>query len=262
MQRAVLTGACIVLLAVLAFSAGCTSFPSTGNATAATITTVPVETPALPQPAASPAPAIPATAATIVPTGTTTVIIPVPTATFVHTTYDATGDPRIIILQFEKDYFRAELPDCGMRASFPEVAADPEYGILAPNTKLTAYSEDQIVDFLRANKKPLVTEFRGDPYITEYIDPNTLGGVNCTGVAAAPTWNFVLINATIMPRNARPSEYAIGFDIRSRGRVVAQLRADRTLTLDQPEIFALFVPVKTSEMEFFDGVAMVFAKKR
>jgi len=148
-----------------------------------------------------------------------------------------------------------------MRAAFPGAAADPEYGISGRNGKLVAYTEDQMRTFLAANAITTVNEIQVDPNLTNYIDPNTLGGAACSGTVSTPTWNFVLINATIMGRNARPSEYAIGFNVRSRGNVVAQIRADRNMTLDQPAFFALYVPLKTDETDLFDGVEMVFRKK-
>jgi hypothetical protein len=192
----------------------------------------------------------------------TAAVTPVPTATWIPKTFGATGDPKIVVLEFQKEYFQANLPDCGMRAAFPGVATDPGYGIAAPNRKLTAYSEDQMVDFLKANAKPNAVDFKADRYISHYIEPDTLGGAGCAGVAASPTWNFVLINATLMGRNARPAEYAIGFDIRSKGNVVAEIRADRRMTLDEPAVFALYVPLKTTETELFDSVELVFARQQ
>ncbi len=106
-----------------------------------------------------------------------------------------------------------------------------------------------------------VTTVNAGRWITDYIEPATLGGAACSGTVSTPTWNFVLINATIMGRNALPAEYAIGFNVRSKGVVVAQIQKDRTLTLDTPAIFALYVPLKTTEVERFDSVEMVFARK-
>jgi hypothetical protein len=260
----------ILLLVALLLSAGCLSGSGDDRSPFTTATAAPAATMqsaavlvTLPSPTLPPAETAAAeTPELSKPSTVTTTAAPVPAPTRVEKVYDATGDPRIIILQFEKSYFNHDLPDCGMRQSFPEAAADPEYGLISPAPRLVAYSEKQMVDFLRANAKPYATEFRADPFITRYIEPDSLGGTPCAGAIASPTWNFVLINATIMGRNARPAEYAIGFDVRSKGKVIAQVRADRNMTLDTPEIFALFVPVRTDETALFDSVELVFAKKK
>jgi hypothetical protein len=252
----------ILLLGMLILSAGCSSVSPPPGTAGTTTTLGPVASPTSAGQATFPVatPATTETPAIITPaTGQTPALSLTPT--WVYPTYDATGDPRIIVLEFRKEYFNADLPDCGMRASFPEAAADPAYGISGRNGKLVAYTEDQMRVFLRENAIKTTNEIRADRFITDYIDPATLGGPACSGTVSTPTWNFVLINATIMGRNARQSGYAIGFNVRSKGNVVAQIRADRNLTLDEPAIFALYVPLKTTETELFDGVEMVFARQ-
>jgi len=252
----------ILLLGMLIFSAGCSSISSPGSTATTTTPPVPVaatETAVQVTPkAAIPVTAETAAIITLTPGHTPTVSL---TPTRVYPTYGATGDPRIIVLEFRKEYFNADLPDCGMRASFPEVAADPDYGISGRNGKLIAYTEEQVQDFLQANAVRNITEVRAGSTITDYIEPATLGGPACSGTVSTPAWNFVLVNATIMGRNARPSGYAIGFNVRSKGTVVTQIRADRNLTLDEPAFFALYVPLKTTETDLFDGVEMVFARQ-
>ncbi|HEX3002369.1 MAG TPA: hypothetical protein VHN82_08405, partial [Methanoregula sp.] len=230
---------CLLLVAVLVFSAGCTS-PSPSDILAPAPSTLIPDTPAPQIPATTPPSPLPTTLADTMVT-TMATVTPVQTATWIPKTYDVTGNPRIILLEFRKEYFKSNLPDCGMRAAFPGAAADPGYGISRPNHNLTAYSEAQILDFLKANAKPNAVDIIVEPNISRAIEPDVLGGARCAGAVASPTWNFVLINATIMGRNARPAEYAIGFDVRSKGNVVAEIRADRNLTLDQPAIFTLYV---------------------
>lgn len=255
----------ILLLTLLILSAGCSSVSPSGSNGGTIPTLAPVATTA----AMAAAGQVEPTVVNPIPTEPAAIITPAtahtpaqsPTPTRVYPTYGATGDPRIIVLEFRKEYFNADLPDCGMRASFPEAAADPAYGISGRNGKLVAFTEDQMRDFLMTNAVKTVQEIRADRFITNYIDPATLGGPACSGTVSTPTWNFVMINATIMGRNARPSEYAIGFNVRSKGNVVAQIRADRNLSLDEPAFFALYVPLKTEETELFDSVEMVFARK-
>ena len=255
----------ILLLTLLIISAGCSSVSPSGSTVGTKPTTAPfATTPAMAEAGQVAPPVItllPAETATIITSATTQTPAQSTTQTRVYPTYGATGDPRIIILEFRKEYFNADLPDCGMRASFPEAAADPDYGISGRNGKLVAFTEDQMRDFLMANAVKTVQEIRADRFITNYLDPATLGGPACSGTVSTPTWNFVLINATIMGRNARPSEYAIGFNVRSKGNVVAQIRADRNLSLDEPAFFALYVPLKTEETDLLDSVEMVFARK-
>lgn len=262
MRRSVIRIVGMLLLGMLILSAGCTSVSPTARTADANTTPRPVAA----MTATGDTTLTVATPATIEESPTITPAtqqtpIPLLTPTRVYPTYGATGDPRIIVLEFRKEYFNADLPDCGMRASFPEAAADPAYGISGRNGKLVAYTEDQMQEFLRANAVKTTNEIQADRFITDYIDPATLGGPACAGTVSTPTWNFVLINATIMGRNARPSGYAIGFNVRSKGNVVAQIRADRNLTLDKPALFALYVPLKTTETELFDGVEMVFARQ-
>ena len=256
---------CIVMVSALVFCAGCSSFGGTQDTPVVTHPVSLDQTPETPVPAASPpAVTIPAEMVVRANTSTTSAAVPVPTTTGIQksSALDAADDPYVAVLEFEKNYFLATIPDCGMRAAFPEVAGKAGYGLDKQAPELVALSEEQMLDFLKANARPYVTDFQVDRYIDNYIDPNTLGGVRCAGVPATPAWNFILINANIVPRNARPASYDIGINVRSKGTVAAQLKTEKTLTLDQPVIFTLYVPMKTTEMDSFDSIEMVFAKKR
>ncbi|MDD1694735.1 MAG: hypothetical protein LUQ71_08425 [Methanoregula sp.] len=265
MKAYLLVFVCIVLISGLVFCAGCTSSTSMGNATVITPAPSRIETQSVTLPVTSlPGVPVPAPSTTTVPADTPPEVTPVPTTTWIQksSVTDAADDPQIVVLQFSKEYFSSDLPDCGMRMAFPQVATDPGYGILEPERTLTAFTRDQVLAFLAANARQYASDPQEvDPYISNYIDPNTLGGANCTGTAATPTWNFVRIDATIMPRNARPADYDIGISVRSKGKVAAQIKLNRTLTLDQPVIYELYVPVKTSETDLFDSIEMVFYKK-
>jgi len=256
---------CIVLLIAFVLGAGCST------------STAPEDTPGLTQPATPPgtpvasAPAaLPATPFVTVPADTTAEAVRLPdtppapvkiTWTPAVPSRGAVNDPQVVELTFTKNYFRSTIPDCGMRVAFPQVASNTDYGIRSASPTLTAFSEDQILLFLKTYALPYSTEdLRADPYLDHHIDPNAIGGARCSGVPVTPTWNFVLINATIMPRNARPADYAIGINVRSHGTVAGQLNLNRTLVLDQPVVYGLFVPLKSNEMDSFDSVAMVFSK--
>lgn len=243
-------------------SAGCLSGSGEGRTPLTTATVTPVATQSAAVLVTLPSPTLPpAETAAAITAGPENTSVATPAATWVVPTYGGAGDPRIIILQFQKEYFNADLPDCGMKRYFPEAAGNPGYGIASRQGTLVAYSEEEIRGFLESIAVTNVTTVEAGQRITDYIEPATLGGPACSGIVSTPTWNFVLINATIMGRNARPAEYAIGFNVRSKGIVVAQIRSDRTLMLDTPSVFALYVPLKTLEMERFDSVEMVFARK-
>ncbi|OPY48224.1 MAG: hypothetical protein A4E42_00150 [Methanoregulaceae archaeon PtaU1.Bin222] len=253
----------ILLLVPILLSAGCLSGSSEGRAPVTTATTGPAAITqfatvlvTLPTPTLPPAETVAATTGGPNVSSTTA-----PAATWVVPTYGAAGDPRIIVLNFQKEYFNADLPDCGMRKFFPEAAMDPNYGIAGRQGTLVAYSEEQIRRFLESTAVTNVTTVDAGRRITDYIEPATLGGPACYGTVSTPTWNFILINATIMGRNALPADFAIGFNVRSKGVVVAQIRADRNLTFDTPAFFTLYVPLKTTEMERFDSVEMIFVRK-
>jgi hypothetical protein len=240
------TGFCILVVSLLLFSmvsTGCTSpaSPAVTPVAPRPTTRMGTETPALPAalPAAPPAPAA-AAATTIAPAP------PSPAATR-GTEYfseaDVPDNPWTENLEFTRSYYPFTIPDCAMRTVFPEVAQDPGYGIRQPVPELTALSPERM-----------------DAFLQTYPDGyNSLAG--CAAAPIGPGWNFVKIEGTIMPRNARPAEYDIGINVRSRGRVIAQFRMNETLTLEQPFSFERYVPLRSDEMELFDSIELVFSRK-
>lgn len=254
----------VLLLVPILLSAGCLSGSGEGGASVTTATTAPAATTQSATVLVTlPAPTLPpAETAAITTAGPEVSSTPAPAATWIVPTYGTTGDPRILVLNFQKEYFNADLPDCGMRKFFPEAAGNPAYGIVGRHRTLVAYPEEDIRRFIETNAVTNVTTVKAGRWITDYLEPATLGGPACSGTVSTPTWNFVLINATVIGRNALPAEYAIGFNVRSKGVVVAQIRADRNLSLDKTELFAFYVPLKTAETELFDSVEMVFVRKR
>jgi len=257
---------CIGLVILFVLGVGCSTTPAPKNILGLTQMATPLTTPV-----ANPEIVLPATAPVTEPSDTTIapVRLPATTPTTVKTTWTpavplsvAANDPQVVELTFTKNYFRSTIPDCGMRVAFPQVAGNADYGLRSSTPTLTAFSEDQILVFLKTYAIPYSTEdLRVDPYLNHHIDPNAIGGVRCAGVPVSPTWNFILINATIVPRNARPADYAVGITVRSHGIVNGQLNLNQTLVLDQPVVYGLFVPLKTEEMDSFDSIAMVFSKR-
>lgn len=256
---------CIILVCGLVFCAGCMSSRSPDSTIAATLPTTLIETPVAPiATTAPPASLVSTPAGAASPTPGERPTLPVATTTWIQepSVEEKATDPQILVLAFVRNYFKSDLPDCGMKASFPQVANEAGYGILQPVPRLTLLSEGQVLAFLEANAKPNVVVDGITPYVDQVIDPYMLGGSRCAGVPISPTWNVILINATLMPRNARPADYDIGINVRSQGRVVEQLRLNQTLIIDQPVIFAWFVPMKTEEMALFDSIELVFHKKK
>lgn len=250
----------LVLAAVLVFSSGCTA-PASPEKTPA-VTPAPTPVSAQPSVQTSPVP-IPATTRPVVVATTAPAAAPAPAATWIPRSSEAASvdNPHTVFLDFTKSYFRVTIPDCGMKAVFPAAAGDPRYGLQQASPRLVMFTDNDILAFITANPKPNAGNFEVSPYLDHYVDTNTLGGERCAGVTASPTWNFVLINATLMPRNARPAVYDIGINVRSHGKVVEQLRFSETFVLDQPVVIARYVPMKTTEMDDFEGIELVYAKK-
>ncbi|HII98492.1 MAG TPA: hypothetical protein HA272_04350 [Methanoregula sp.] len=254
---------CIMLAASFLFCAGCIApqepgssvvpggQPATETTTAASPSPSP---PASPVPGESPLSQVPSYYPTVSPQPVAT------TPTWIPKSYgrDAAGDPQIVLLTFVKEYFIFDIPNCAMREVFPEAAGDPAYGIRQPVPKLVMVPDHEISAFIRAN----AGEYASDPNPYLHVDPNTIGGTACSGGALGnPKWNFVRINATLMPRNARPGEYDIGINIRSRGIIIEQLRLNRSFAIDRPVIIAGYVPLRLDETDAFDTIDLTFAKR-
>ena len=170
---------------------------------------------------------------------------------------DSGSDPYIDRLRFVKEYLVFDTPDCGMQSAFPAIAGDRPYGIRQPVPRLILLTDDDILSFIRAN----AGAYADDPNNEFHVDPNAIGGPACSGLPVNPKWNVILINATVIPRNARPGEYDIGFNVRSKGVVVEQMRMNATFVLDEPVIISRWVPLRLDEMDDFESIEMVFMRK-
>lgn len=246
----------LILLTLIAF-AGCTSAPQPGIPATPAPATVAITTP-------SPAVSLTATPEPTVNATQTPVPTTIPqvsaTTTWIPKTYgrDAMSDPRIISLTFVKEAFGYEVPNCGMQSAFPAIAGDPAYGIYQPQPRLAMISEDEMREFILAN---VDDRHMTDPNPERYVNANLAGGAACSGVIANPTWSFVQLNATLMPRNARPGMYDIGINVRSKGEIIEQIRLNRSFELDKAVIIAGYVPLHSAETDAFDSVEMVFARQ-
>jgi len=229
--------------------AGCSSppagVPAAPSPTARIGTQTSVSPAALPTAPPVPPAAVPSAAVT--PSGTMPAAVAYPVTTPDSGYYSAANvnvpdNPWMQDLEFTRSYYPFNVPDCTMRAILPEAAQDPGYGIRQPVPKLIDLSPGQM-----------------DAFLQKY--DNLTAGTGCTDASMTPGWNFVKIEGTIVPRNARPSAYDMGIVVWSRGRVIAQFSSAETLTLEQPFTFQRYVPLRTSEMDLFDTIGLVFYKK-
>lgn len=247
---------CVCLL----LCAGCTSPASPPAVTPPAGT--PAATPAL-SPATTPATPVPSPATPLQPSPVTTIPVTAAiaaTPTWIEKAYgrDALDNPQILLLTFKKQPLIFNIPDCGMRAEFPEAAADPAYGIRSRNSRLLMESSGRVDAFIASYAEP--TRYIDiDPQLN--VDPAKIGGPACNGVIATPEWNFVRVNATFVARNARPSVYDIGLNIKSHGDVIEQIPMNMTLELDKTVSFVGYIPLRVDQMEAFDNVELVFFRR-
>jgi hypothetical protein len=252
----------IVLLAGMIFCGGCSSKTVPEAAPAITPQAAPTGTAAAEiTRTAVPLSLLPAPAVTgvqnisLAPSETPVAV----TTTWIEKTYgkDAMENPQIVLLNSVKGAKIYDIPDCGMRVAFPQAAGDPAYGIRQTVPKLILLTPEEMDTF----ETTYSTHPGRYPDTEKYIDPNAIGGAPCAGVPADPRWNFVRINATLIPRNARPQEYDIGINVRSHGVVIEQLQMNQTFVIEQPVIFVRYIPLKIEEMDVFDSIELVFSRR-
>ncbi len=135
-----------------------------------------------------------------------------------------------------------------MEEMFPSIAKDPRYGLNQPVPKITAISAGEFNTMIRD--------------FTEGKNENTkvIGIARCQGATVTPYWNFVQINAQLIPTNPRPSNYTIFLSIRSRGKIVTQINTTEMLVKDQMVTLTSYIPLKMDEMDIFDAVEIGFNK--
>jgi len=250
MSKIKLFFAVLALVCLLIMAEGCTSSTGTGSITTIPTSNVP-PTPILPPPNAStsPTPAIieTTTVSTLAPTA---VITNSPTIEMITPgSVDASGsDPMTSNLQFSKSFLSFPINNCDMQDLFPVVANDPTYGLTQSPPKIIGISEGEINTFIREN-----TEGKNSA-------SKVISTAHCQGRPVDPQWNFVDVTATLTPRNARPSNYIIAVNVRKGGKVIGQLTTTEMLTIDQPDVFTTYIPLKVNEMDLFDSVDLVYKK--
>ena len=147
-------------------------------------------------------------------------------------------------LEFSKSYYPFTVPDCVMKALIPETSAG--YGIRQPVPALIALTPDRMDAFLQAYPENGATP---------------AGSTACAAGPGSPNWNFVKISGTILPRNARPSEYDIGIMVSSRGKVIAEFRFNETLTLEQQVSFERYVRSGPTRWTCSTASGSIFTKR-
>ena len=136
-----------------------------------------------------------------------------------------------------------------MKQVFPEIAEDPDYGINSDHPKLIGLSNEQWNAFYEDYTKGI-----------EGGLSQTFDALKCEHVpiSDSTTWDAVLAEAIITPRNARPSDYAIIFVIRANDRDVAQLVTNETLILGSDYHNPKMDPNKENRDQFSWGVSDLF----
>jgi hypothetical protein len=136
-----------------------------------------------------------------------------------------------------------------MKQVFPDIAKDPDYGINSAHPKLVGISDETWNKF--------------------YLDYNTgqqsgqsqtFSVSKCEGIPISENniWDFALVHAKLIPRNARPSDYTIIVQLNAKDKEISQLIINETLTLEQPIVISSWVPMKRNEIEFLQTPKIYF----
>jgi hypothetical protein len=159
------------------------------------------------------------------------------------------SDPRVVDYRVEKT---DKVPDCVMDQVFPEISKDPGYGLARPVPKLIGVSWEKYQSSI-------------GNYFTDEIhrEPISMAFSNCYGIKVSDitaTWSFITANGTIMPRNAKVSDYEIIFSVTSKGKIVSQVIETKALTLDQMVRISTAIPIRYDEMDSVDNVSLNFKR--
>jgi hypothetical protein len=143
------------------------------------------------------------------------------------------------VTDFSLKKYSYGISDCVMKQVFPEIALDPDYGIHSEHPKLVGLSNETWTAFY-------------EDYQTgkNAGQSQTFSVSKCENVpiSDSTTWDFARVYATLTPRNARPSDYAIIVSINANDKEVAQLITTETLTLDQTIRISSWIPIKRTEI--------------
>jgi hypothetical protein len=126
-----------------------------------------------------------------------------------------------------------------MKQIFPDIANNPNYGPNANPPYLVGLSATKV-----------------NTYIADYNSGKNVGQSgsitfeNCQNipVTQSNTWGFEEVTAKFTPRNAKPSLYRVFLSFYSNGKVVSQITANQTLTMDQPIEIDSLIPLKGTDI--------------
>lgn len=162
-----------------------------------------------------------------------TIATPVPQTTKLI----VSSDP--FVQKFSLTLYDYGISDCIMQQVFPDIAKDPDYGINSRYPKLVGLSSEKWNSFYQDYQTGKDTGQSQTFSISkcEYVP-----------ISDSTTWDFAVVDATLTPRNARPSDYSIIISIIAKDKEVAQLITNETLTLDQTIKIRSWIPIKRTEI--------------
>ena len=245
----------MILLFGTIFMAGCTGTGSpnaTTRSTTAPATMAPAPTPRVVYVTAGTTPATETSPAM------TTPVTEQPTTTINTSVYSAVStDPYVTKLTFNNfRYINShgqlttwKIPDCYMQEILPDVVSNPNYGINASYSNITALSPEQF-NVIWRNYGEGATQ-----------NSQTVGTEQCYGAPVYHQWTFFAISAIFTPRNARPADYEIAFAVRGMGKDLGIFTTTQYLTMDQPNVeINSYIPVRVDQSDLITSVELRFYK--
>ena len=227
-----------LMICCFCISTGCTSSTTPGKPALSPTTgpTTVIESPVI-STTISTAP--PSSATTTTPVTETPVLNVSTIATPVPQTTKLVGPSDPFVTDFSLKKYNYGISDCIMKQVFPEIAKDPDYGIHSAHPKLVGLSNETWTAFYQ--------DYQTGKNAGQ---SQTFSVSNCENVpiSDSTTWDFARVYATLTPRNARPSDYAIIVSINANDKEVAQLITTETLTLDQMIRISSWIPIKRTEI--------------
>lgn len=223
---------------------GCTSPATPAAGTTPSLTTEPASSITTgPVPAGEPsAPPATATAGTTVPPATTTIpatsaVPTIATPAFQETKAAVASDPYVEKFTLTKEDYG--ISDCIMSQAFPEITRDPDYGISSARPKLVGIPDEKFAIFYDVYTSGKSSGF----YIISFT--------RCQEIpeSEATTWDFAHIEAKLIPRNAKTSDYSIIITLSANGKDISQLIQNETLTLERRVIIDTWVPIKRTQID-------------
>lgn len=166
-----------------------------------------------------------------------------------QSTKRAADDPFIDKFQLSK--FAYGISDCIMQQAFPDIAKDPDYGIKSAHPKLVGISSEKwnaFYDDWKTGKNSGQSQ--------------TFSSLKCQNVpySESTTWDMALVDARLIARNAKSTDYAIIVSISANGKNVAQLITNETLTNQQEITIYSWIPIKRTEIGLLDNPSINFNK--